>query len=72
IESRLLESQYDFIFLCSPDVDWEADPLRENPDDRDRLFELYKENLNALKWDYYSLLGSKKQRLEKALEIISV
>ena len=27
--------------LCKPDIEWEADPLRENPNDRDRLFDLY-------------------------------
>ncbi len=36
--------------LCYPDLPWEPDPLRENPDDRMRLFERYKqflEDLNA-------------------------
>lgn len=31
--------------LCTPDIEWEADPLRENPKDRDRLFDLYEEFL---------------------------
>jgi len=25
------------VLLCQPDIPWEADPLRENPKDRDRL-----------------------------------
>jgi len=28
--------------LCRPDIPWVSDPLRENPDDRARLFEIYK------------------------------
>lgn len=31
--------------LCKPDLPWEYDPLRSNPHDRDRLFELYKMEL---------------------------
>ena len=34
--------------LCFPDIPWEPDPLRENPDDRKRLFERYEEYLRAL------------------------
>jgi len=37
----------DIHFLCSPDVKWEADPLRSAPDEseRQRLFEKYKSDL---------------------------
>jgi len=38
-------SDQKFYLLCQPDIPWESDPLRENPDDRDRLYELYKEYL---------------------------
>jgi len=27
--------------LCPPDIPWEQDPLRENPNDRERLYEIY-------------------------------
>lgn len=37
--------QIDHYFLCKPDIPWEEDPLRENPSDRGRLFERYKESL---------------------------
>ncbi|MFN0031348.1 MAG: AAA family ATPase [Flavobacteriales bacterium] len=33
---------FDLYILCEPDLEWQPDPLRENPNDRDRLFELYK------------------------------
>lgn len=32
-------------YLCFPDIPWEADPLRENPNDRMRLFNIYKDYL---------------------------
>ncbi len=31
-----------YYILCPPDIPWEADPLREHPEDRERLYELYK------------------------------
>ena len=34
--------------LCYPDIPWEADPLRENPEDRVRLFGRYKQLLETL------------------------
>ncbi|MFZ4783925.1 MAG: AAA family ATPase [Flavobacteriales bacterium] len=42
-----VEEWLDFVkkamyILCKPDLPWEYDPLRSNPHDRDRLFELYK------------------------------
>jgi nicotinamide riboside kinase len=37
--------EYDLILLCKPNIKWEYDPLRENENDRDRLFNLYREEL---------------------------
>ena len=37
-----------FYLLCKPDIPWEADPLRENPNDRLNLFEIYKMELENL------------------------
>ena len=35
----------DLYLLCSPDIPWEPDPQRENPNDRDELFKLYQRAL---------------------------
>lgn len=34
--------------LCYPDIPWEPDPLRENPSDRVRLFDVYQSYLNDI------------------------
>lgn len=34
--------------LCAPDLPWEPDPLRENPQDRQRLYERYQRRLTDL------------------------
>jgi nicotinamide riboside kinase len=41
-----------YYLLCKPDIPWVADPLRENPDDRDRLFEVYEQYLKKHKLSY--------------------
>jgi len=52
--------------LCSPDIPWEKDPLRENPSDRDRLFTLYEALLKKNSSTYLTVSGSEKERLEAA------
>ena len=57
--------------LCSPEgIEWQPDPLRENPDDRDRLFNIYEKNLNFYKQNYFILRGGKQQRFTEAVKII--
>ena len=43
------QSKYDLILLCKPNIPWQEDALRENPNDRDRLFEIYLSDLNNTK-----------------------
>ena len=57
-----------FYLLCKPDIPWKSDPLRENPNNRDELFEIYKKDLENLGHDYYVVEG--KRRLEKVIEKI--
>ena len=54
--------------LCKPDIPWKADPLRENRNNRDKLFDIYKKVLENLKHDYYVVEGEK--RLESVIEKI--
>ncbi len=50
----------DIHFLCAPDVEWEADPLRSAPvqADRERLFEKYKIELRNSQVKFVVLSGS--------------
>ena len=53
--------------LLEPDIAWEADPLRENPDDRARLFDRYRELLQAGVFPFEQIGGIGQVRLERAL-----
>ncbi len=58
---------YDFYFLMYPDIPWEYDPLRENPDDRLELFALFEKELHQFRKTYYVIQGSFYQRLHDAI-----
>ena len=57
--------------LCYPDIPWEYDVQRENPNDRLELFKLYEQEIEKLKVDYIILKGSKENRLNKVEKLIS-
>jgi len=56
--------------LCRPDLAWQADPLRENPHDRDRLFELYKADLQARGRAFSEISGHGDARFERAVAAV--
>jgi NadR type nicotinamide-nucleotide adenylyltransferase len=67
INKLVSDKLFDLHILCSPDIPWEADVLRENPNSRDLLFELYKESLTQNNKHFIVVNGSPKNRLEKSL-----
>lgn len=66
------EWPYDYWLLCRPDIPWEPDPLRENPNDRDRLFAAYEAMLKALGKPHTIIEGDHAQRMRKATALIDV
>ena len=62
--SRLFsQQQFDLLFLCRPDIPWEFDVLRENPENRDELFDLYHSFLLEKKQNFVVVEGNEQQRL---------
>ena len=57
--------------LCEPDIEWEADPLRENPYDRDRLYKIYEEDLLRRKLAFTPITGSGEQRNQCAFDAVA-
>jgi Predicted ATPase/kinase involved in NAD metabolism len=56
--------------LCSPDMPWEPDPLRENPTDRWRLFDRYLQALQSFALPHLVLAGPPDRRLRDVLSHI--
>ena len=46
--------------LCKPDIEWEYDPLRENPKNREDLFNLYIKELQNNKMNYFLVKGENR------------
>lgn len=64
------QQKIDIYFLCKPDIPWSNDPLRENPHDRTRLFELYEAQLKASKVCYFVLDGPIESRQRQMKHIL--
>lgn len=62
--------QYDLFFLTDIDVPWEDDGLRDSPDGRESVFEIFKQSLIDNKKPFITISGDKETRLKKAVAII--
>jgi len=70
IEKYAIENQYDLYFLTYIDTPWEADDLRDKPDEREHMFHAFKNALDTHEKPYIILKGDKKTRLNLAIEKI--
>jgi len=55
--------------LCKPDIPWEADALRENPEDRDVIFDRYRKYMYDAEIKYHIIEG--EDRLMNAFKLVS-
>lgn len=61
------EQHFDHYFLCRPDIPWEEDPLREHPEQREELFEIYLQELKDNKLPFTIVGGDLGNRIEICL-----
>ncbi len=54
--------------LCKPDIPWEVDALRENPDDRDEIYDMYRKYMYEAEIKYHVIDG--EDRDTDALKVI--
>jgi NadR type nicotinamide-nucleotide adenylyltransferase len=70
IINEIKENPYDLYLLCYPDLLWEEDPLRENPNDRDKLFEIYKNEMENNNLNFNIVKGFGENRLKNAVNFV--
>lgn len=70
IEENINQFKFDLILLLQPDLEWEPDPLRENPQDRDRIFKLYDEAFRQMGIAFYIIGGVGETRFEKSKLVV--
>lgn len=61
----------DLYLLLSPDMAWENDPLRENPHDRNVIFDIYQQELDQLNKPYEVISGLGLLRTRRAIKAIN-
>lgn len=71
LEKYALKNTYDLYFLTYIDTPWEADDLRDKPEERQEMFEAFKTALIKYKKPFVLLKGDKKTRLATATKHIN-
>lgn len=72
IEPAITKSHIDFFLLCNTDIPWEPDPVRENGGEmREKLFEIYENELITYGFDYKILTGEGHNRFNKAINLVN-
>ena len=59
---------FDLYLLCSPDLPWQPDPVREHGEDRDFFFNWYKKEIEQTGKPYVIVKGIGNQRFQNALK----
>lgn len=72
ILTEMYARTYDLHLLTDVDLPWEDDPLREHPDKRQELFDLYEAELKNNNIRYQTISGDFTQRRAAALAAMEV
>ncbi|AUC83179.1 AAA family ATPase [Lacinutrix sp. Bg11-31] len=70
LEKYAIENTYDLYFLTYIDTPWEADDLRDRPQEREAMFKVFEAALKKYNRPYVLLKGDEKERLETAAKHI--
>ena len=65
-----VENQYDLYLLTNIDTPWEADDLRDRPDQREEMYKAFEKALLVNNRKYLKLNGGIKERMQTAIEDI--
>lgn len=67
LTERMKAGFFDLYLLCSPDLPWEADPVREHGEDREYFFDWYKKEIEQTGKPCVIVTGIGNQRFQNAL-----
>jgi nadR-like protein len=68
IEQAALSHRYQHLFLTYVDVPWQADDLRDKPNEREEVFTFFKDKLDSYGIAYQVLKGSVAERIRQCTE----
>jgi NadR type nicotinamide-nucleotide adenylyltransferase len=70
ILSHIATRKYDLYLLTYVDIPWENDPLREHPDKREQLYEIYLNEMKGQSVPFVEIKGERDQRRKSAIGAI--
>ncbi|WP_347373362.1 ATP-binding protein [Aequorivita sp. Q41] len=70
IKNEATKHNYSIYLLTYIDTPWEADDLRDRPNNREEMFYIFENELIKNEFPYQILIGNEKERFEKAVKII--
>ncbi len=70
IKNEATKDNYSIYLLTYVDTPWEADDLRDRPENREEMFRSFEAELKKNNFPYKILKGNEKERFDKAVEII--
>lgn len=72
LEEAIAKESGHLYLLSYPDLPWEADPLRENPENRVEIFERHKSEIERLGREYEVVKGLGTERIQNAIKATNV
>ena len=70
LDKYALENTYDLYLLTNIDTPWEADDLRDRPDQREEMYRAFENALMRYHRPFIRLEGSIRNRMKKAIDAI--
>jgi len=70
IKRKSNDEKFDYYLLCKPDIPWYYDSLRENPNDKQIIFDYYEKLLNKRKINFKIIDGKLHNRINISLDFI--
>lgn len=70
ILKSIASRQYDLYLLTNVDLPWEADPLREHPDKRQQLYEIFYREMTEQSVPFIEIKGERTERRKTAIDAI--
>ncbi|WP_224491225.1 AAA family ATPase [Robertkochia flava] len=70
LEKYAIENKYDLYLLTYIDTPWVADDLRDRPDQREEMFNMFEKTLQKYDKPYVILTGTEEERFAKAVRLI--
>ncbi len=70
IKNEATKDNYSIYLLTYVDTTWQADDLRDRPNNREEMFRIFEAELKKQNFPYQILKGNQKKRFNKAVAII--